>query len=84
MGNVAVTSLGMYGKINGWFIPISIHPICFGIGAVVKKPVVVDDKIEIGEIMNLTVLVDHDVIDGGTVARFINALNNNFENGLFL
>lgn len=84
MGNVAVTSLGMYGKINGWFIPISIHPICFGIGSVVKKPVVVNDKIEIRDIMNLTVLVDHDVIDGGTVARFISVLNKNFENGLFL
>ncbi|PKP37606.1 MAG: dehydrogenase, partial [Bacteroidetes bacterium HGW-Bacteroidetes-15] len=30
MGNVAVTSIGMMGSINGWFIPKSIHPICFG------------------------------------------------------
>lgn len=37
MGNVAITSLGMMGKINGWFIPISIHSICFGIGSIIKK-----------------------------------------------
>lgn len=84
IGNVAVTSLGMYGKINGWFIPISIHPICFGIGSVMKKPVVKNDKIEIRDIMNLTVLIDHDVIDGGSMARFISALNRNIEAGIFL
>lgn len=84
MGNVAITSLGMIGKINGWFIPISIHPICFGIGSLIKKPVVIDDKIEIGEILNLTVLLDHDVIDGAPMARFIKELSKNIENGMFL
>jgi pyruvate/2-oxoglutarate dehydrogenase complex dihydrolipoamide acyltransferase (E2) component len=84
MGNVAVTSLGMYGKINGWFVPISIHPVCFGIGSVMKKPVVKDDNIEIRDILNLTVLIDHDVIDGGSMARFISALNKNIEAGMFL
>ncbi len=84
MGNVAVTSLGMMGKINGWFIPISIHPICFGIGSVIKKPVVIDDKIEIREILHLTVLLDHDVIDGAPMARFVNELAKNIESGIFL
>lgn len=84
MGNVAVTSIGMYGKINGWFMPISIHPICFGIGSVMKKPLVMDDKIEIRDIMYLTVLIDHDVIDGALMARFISALNKNIEAGMFL
>jgi pyruvate/2-oxoglutarate dehydrogenase complex dihydrolipoamide acyltransferase (E2) component len=84
MGNVAVTSIGMYGKINGWFVPISIHPIWFGIGSVMKKPVVIGDKIEIRDIMNLTVLIDHDVIDGASMARFISALNKNIETGMFL
>jgi len=84
MGNVAITSLGMYGKINGWFVPISIHPICFGIGSIMKKPVVKNDKIEIRDIMNMTVLIDHDVIDGGSMARFISALNKNIESGMFL
>jgi pyruvate/2-oxoglutarate dehydrogenase complex dihydrolipoamide acyltransferase (E2) component len=84
MGNIAVTSLGMYGKINGWFIPNSIHPLCFGIGSVIKKPVVIDDKIGIRDIMNVTVLVDHDVLDGASMARFIRALNKNIETGLFL
>jgi hypothetical protein len=84
MGNVGITSLGMAGKINGWFIPISIHPVCFGLGPVIKKPVVKDDKVVIREIMNLTVLLDHDVIDGAPMARFMVELTRNIEGGIFL
>ncbi|MBN8707288.1 MAG: 2-oxo acid dehydrogenase subunit E2 [Bacteroidetes bacterium] len=81
MGNVAITSVGMIGRINGWFIPISVHPICFGIGKITKKPVVIDDNIEIREILNMSVLIDHDVVDGGLMARFISKLSDNIENG---
>lgn len=81
MGNVAITSVGMISRVNGWFIPISVHPICFGIGKISKKPVIINDKIEIREIMNITVLIDHDVVDGGLMARFINNLVDNIEKG---
>lgn len=84
MGNVAITSVGMIGNANGWFIPISVHPICFGIGKVSKKPAVVNDVVEIREILNLTVLLDHDVVDGGQMARFISKLSENIENGIEL
>jgi pyruvate/2-oxoglutarate dehydrogenase complex dihydrolipoamide acyltransferase (E2) component len=81
MGNVAITTVGMLGRVNGWFIPISVHPICFGIGGISKKPVVVHDKIEIREVLNITVLIDHDVVDGGLMARFISNLSDNIEKG---
>ena len=80
MGNVAFTSLGMVGKANGWFIPISVHPVCFGIGNIIKKPVVLDDQIVIREMLNMTVLLDHDVADGAQMARFISDLTKNIEN----
>jgi pyruvate/2-oxoglutarate dehydrogenase complex dihydrolipoamide acyltransferase (E2) component len=81
MGNVAMTSIGMLGRADGWFIPISVHPICFGIGRITKKPVVVNDAIEIREMLKLTVLLDHDVADGGQMARFISNLTDNIERG---
>lgn len=81
MGNVAITSIGMRGNVNGWFIPISVHPICFGIGKITKKPVVVDDKIEIRAMLNMTILLDHDVVDGVPMARFISDLTDNIEKG---
>ena len=84
MGNVAITAVGMMGKINGWFIPTSIHPVCFGIGSVIKKPVVVDDKIAIREMLNMAVLIDHDVMDGANMARFMKELSRNIESGLNL
>lgn len=81
MGNVAITSIGMIGNVSGWFIPISVHPICFGISNITKKPIVIGDKIEIREILNMTILIDHDVIDGSPMARFISDLSRNIEKG---
>lgn len=84
MGNVAITSIGMMGQVKGWFVPIPIHPVCFGLSSIVKKPMVVDDKIEIREILNMTILIDHDVMDGAPMARFISELSKNIENGFNL
>lgn len=81
MGNVVITSLNMLGRINGWFIHKSIHPLSFGIGSIIKKPVVIDDDIMIREMMHVTVLIDHDVIDGAPMVRFINDLSRFIESG---
>ncbi len=81
MGNAIITSVGMMGRINGWFIHKSVHPVSFGIGSVLKKPVVINDEIKIREILNMTILVDHDVIDGAPMVRFLNDLTRAIENG---
>ena len=69
-------------EINGTKVPISVHPICFGISSIIKKPTVIDDRIEIREILNMSILIDHDVIDGAPMARLISDLSKNIENGL--
>lgn len=84
MGNVAVTSIGMAGRINGWFIHKSVHPLSFGLGSVIKKPVVLDDEIKIREMLNMTLLIDHDAIDGAPMARFVKELIRNMETGIGL
>lgn len=84
MGNAVITSVGMMGKINGWFIQKSVHPISFGIGSVLKKAVVIEDEITIREILNMTILIDHDVIDGAPMVRVLNDLTNSLETGEFL
>ena len=80
MGNVVITSVGAIGKINGWFIHKSVHPVSFGIGSVIKKPVVFDNEIRIREILNMTILVDHDVIDGAPMVRLLDDLRDYIEN----
>ncbi|MDD3744375.1 MAG: 2-oxo acid dehydrogenase subunit E2 [Lentimicrobiaceae bacterium] len=81
MGSVAVTPVGMIGKINGWFIHRSVHPVSFGIGSILKKAVVIDNDIKIREILNMTILVDHDVIDGAPMVRFLKDLTKHIETG---
>ena len=84
MGNAVITPVGMMGKINGWFIQKSVHPISFGIGSIIKKAVVVENEIKIREILNMTILVDHDVIDGAPMVRFLNDLTKSIETGEFI
>jgi pyruvate/2-oxoglutarate dehydrogenase complex dihydrolipoamide acyltransferase (E2) component len=81
MGNVVITSLSATGRINGWFIHKTVHPLSFGVGSIVKKPKVVDKEIKIREILNMTVLLDHDVVDGAPMMRFLNDLTRYIEAG---
>lgn len=84
MGNAVITSVGMMGKVNGWFIQKSVHPISFGIGSVLRKAIVFENEIQIREILNMTILIDHDVIDGAPMVRFLNDLTKKLESGEFL
>lgn len=84
MGTVIVTSVGMIGKLNGWVIPVSVHPFCLAIGSIVKKPGVVNEQIEIREYLYITVLVDHDVIDGAPAVRALSRLTELVESGFCL
>ncbi len=81
MGTVIVTSVGMMGEANGWFIPYSIHPLCFALGPIVKKPGVKKNSIGIREYLKMTILIDHDVIDGAPALRFASRLVELMETG---
>jgi pyruvate/2-oxoglutarate dehydrogenase complex dihydrolipoamide acyltransferase (E2) component len=81
MGTVLITSVGMAGRINGWVVPVSVHPLCFAVSSVVKKPGVAGDKIEIREYLYVTVLVDHDVIDGAPAVRALFGFTRMIESG---
>jgi len=81
MGSAVVTSVGMAGNADGWIIPFSIHPVCFALGSIVKKPGVVNDTVEIREYLKMTILMDHDVVDGAPAARFVSRLVELIETG---
>jgi hypothetical protein len=81
MGNVAYTSVGGAGGPAGWILPRSIHPICFAVGSIGMMPRVRSGGIEPREIMRLTVLIDHDVVDGSPAARFVARLVRAIEGG---
>ena len=81
MGTVVVTSIGMVGRYPGWILPKSMHTLCIGLGSIVKKPWVVSDEIVVREILHMTVLLDHDVIDGAPASRFVGELISTLESG---
>lgn len=81
-GTVGVTAIGMKGKFPGWVIGMG-GPIAtlILVGGITKKPGVVDDTIQIREYLHLTVTVDHSIVDGGPLTRFISRLIELLESG---
>ncbi|MFX0104284.1 MAG: 2-oxo acid dehydrogenase subunit E2 [Candidatus Hodarchaeota archaeon] len=84
MGTIIVTSIGMFGKFHGWPIPTTNHPLGFGVGTIIKKPGVIGNKIEIREYLTMTILFNHDVVDGAPATRFVSRLGELIETGFGL
>jgi pyruvate/2-oxoglutarate dehydrogenase complex dihydrolipoamide acyltransferase (E2) component len=84
MGTVGVSSIGMFGKFSGWAIPLGIPATLVVMGGVTKKPGVIDNDIVIREFLPLTITVDHDIVDGAPLARFVDHLTNLIESGFGL
>jgi pyruvate dehydrogenase E2 component (dihydrolipoamide acetyltransferase) len=64
-----------YGSIGGIFaVPVINYPQAgiLGIGRVMQKPIILDDAIVKGTVMPLSLSVDHRIVDGGEVTRFLN------------
>ena len=74
-GTVAITSVGMFGGgYSGWGITPTPQSLGLVIGGIAWKPAVVNGRIEPREILNLTVMFDHDVVDGAPATRFTRRL----------
>lgn len=80
MGTVMITNIGILGNISGWILPKSIHNLCFALGSITKKPWIVNNEIVIRNILHLTILFDHDAVDGSPAAKFTEKLVKNIEN----
>ena len=55
------------------------NPAILAVGTTVKKPVVKDDHIVIGQRMTLTLSADHRVVDGAVGASYLGALRELLE-----
>lgn len=81
-GTVGISAVGMFGKgHSGWGIYPTGHPLGLVVGSTAWKPAVVDGRFEPRELLNLTVLFDHEVIDGGPATRFAHRLVELIESG---
>jgi pyruvate dehydrogenase E2 component (dihydrolipoyllysine-residue acetyltransferase) len=82
-GTFSITNLGMY-RVDA-FTPILNPPqtAILGVGRVAKKPLVVDDAIQVGYLMGLSLTFDHRVVDGATAAAFLDEVDAALEQAKF-
>ncbi len=70
-GSFSITSFGSIGGI--FATPVINYPQAgiLGIGRIMKTPIVKEDEIVVGNIMPLSLTVDHRIVDGGETTRFL-------------
>lgn len=78
-GTITLTNFGMTGIRSG--LPIIRYPECaiLGMGAIIKKPVVIEGKIVIRSIIEITVSFDHRLLDGIYGCGFISKIKELLE-----
>ena len=74
-----ITSLGALGGVLA--TPILNHPEVgiLGVHKISRRPAVLGDKIVVRDLMNLSISVDHRVVDGYDAARFVADIKDSLE-----
>ncbi|WP_226346128.1 2-oxoglutarate dehydrogenase, E2 component, dihydrolipoamide succinyltransferase [Agilicoccus flavus] len=87
-GTFTISNIGSNGSILDTPIINQPQVAILGTGAIVKRPVVVQDEygnesIAIRSMMNLVLTYDHRIVDGADAGRFLSALKKRLEEGAF-
>jgi pyruvate/2-oxoglutarate dehydrogenase complex dihydrolipoamide acyltransferase (E2) component len=70
-GTVQVTAVGMFAAGSGFAIaPPTISSLVVVVGGLSRRPRVVDDRVVVRDVLDLTVTIDHEVVDGAPATRF--------------
>jgi hypothetical protein len=70
-GTVQLTAVGMFADGGGFAIaPPTLASLVVVVGGLSRRPRVVDDRIEVRDVLDLTVTIDHNVVDGAPATRF--------------
>jgi pyruvate/2-oxoglutarate dehydrogenase complex dihydrolipoamide acyltransferase (E2) component len=75
-----ITNPGPYGALIGTPIINQPNVAIMGMGAIKKRPVVINDAIAIRSIIYLALSFDHRVIDGATADQFMAEVQRQLEN----
>ncbi len=79
---VTISNLGMFG-IKAFSAIINPPQSCImAVGASKKQPIIINEKVEIAEIMIVTLSADHRTVDGAMGAKFLNTFKHYIENPL--
>ena len=78
-GTFAITNYGISGSLFGTPIIMPPHAAILGIGAVNKRPVIINDAIAIRQMAYLNLSFDHRIIDGAQADKFLSKIKNTLE-----
>ncbi len=79
-----ISNLGMF-DIEEFTAIINPPDACIlAVGSIIKKPIVKNDQIVIGNMMKLTLSCDHRVVDGASGAQFLQTLKSMLENPVMM
>lgn len=81
-GTASLSNMGMFGVTAFDAVINPPQAMILAISAGIKKPVVIDDSVQIATIMTATGSFDHRAIDGATGAAFMKAFKETVENPL--
>ena len=81
---ITITNLGMAGIERGYAIINPPEAAILSISSIKKRPFVVGDELAAVLSVNITMGIDHRVLDGFIGAEFLNRLRNLIENPLLL
>lgn len=74
-GTVGFSSMGMFSyNTAGWVIPITPQVLTAMVGGIREVPAIVNGEIIKREVVDMTISMDHDILDGAQTARFIERL----------
>ena len=79
-GTFTITNPGVFGALFGMAIISQPQVAIVGVGAVEKRPVVVDDAVTIGLRAYMTIGYDHRIIDGAIADEFMQHVKKMIEN----
>jgi pyruvate dehydrogenase E2 component (dihydrolipoamide acetyltransferase) len=79
-GTFSITNPGVFGGLFG--LPVISQPNVgiLGLGAIEKRPVVIDDAIAIRSMCYVTLSYDHRVVDGAIAHQFLHKVKETLEN----
>ncbi len=78
-GTTSISNLGMYGITSFDAVINPPHATILAVGAGLKQPVVIGDKVEVATVMNCTLSCDHRAVDGALGAELLNAFRSYIE-----
>ena len=78
-GSITISNLGMFGISEFAAIISPPQASILAVGKIIKKPVVLNDSVKVGNTLKSTLSADHRVLDGAVAGKLLKDFNDIIE-----